>query len=805
MNKISKKILAIVTMAAFVVTMMPFAAFAASNKEADVQTSAFNVVDKSGNVLAEANVDVDDPVTAEFVVNDNEGYGTTAPLSKDAASKIKIWAVDNKTNQVTSALEIADETYSKCDANKNVYKVAQDTTEIINEMKVQLSFSRTGDYTVYAGVGDFGTNGDVSTIEKLDGASVVHVDESNVTTDYITIKDHDGNDLKNKDGKTQLVDGDTVTIKLDADEIIENGIDDLDISATAYQNLGELDQYDDDLAAIGETFNITTNRDEITVDPAEVTSDNMGEFAFNYSITKAGNYKIYISNEDIEVTVNINDADTELDNIETTVDNAQTMLAGSDVRNYKPGNIPTDYSDAIQFEITDRNGDVVEADVDAEGDVTNDKLNGEPAAYDDPMPEDHDKYLSIEDKPEDSDLEAADLALVWNTAKEAYTIKYVGKDAADDLIPGEYTVKISLLSGKTATATFTLANYGTTQDLVLDVTGNGVELNDEVLLGSKIAATAKYVDENGIEIAAGNDVQYGYKGSAVRVVGPSVDPGLDENEAQLYANDIINETFIGTIVTVQAFDADVQKYVEKELTVVSSYGAFGLAFDSENGVANDENEVNVTIVDEDGDVQRVNGDVYAYVADQTNENAKVEVDTVKNVKNGKGVISIFSNEETSVDVVVAVKAANGTIYADTLTYTIGEEDVNADTTVVMTIGSSDIVVNNEVVTGDAAPFVDSNWRTMVPVRALSQSFGGSAEWDGDARTVTVENGDTTIVFTADSDKYTVNGEEKTMDTALTIVEGRTYVPVKFVAEELGYTVTALKDAQGLTASVVIQK
>ena len=280
---------------------------------------------------------------------------------------------------------------------------------------------------------------------------------------------------------------------------------------------------------------------------------------------------------------------------------------------------------------------------------------------------------------------------------------------------------------------------------------------------------------------------------------------MDENEAQLYANDIINETFIGTIVTAQAFDADAQKYVEKELTVVSSYGAFGLAFDSENGVANDENEVNVTIVNEDGDVQKVNGDVYAYVDDQTNENAKVEVDTVKNVKNGKGVISIFSNEETSVDVVVAVKPANGAIYADTLTYTIGEEDVNADTTVVMTIGSSDIVVNNDVVTGDAAPFVDSNWRTMVPVRALSQSFGGSAEWDGDARTVTVVNGDTTIVFTADSDKYTVNDEEKTMDTELTIIDGRTYVPVKFVAEELGYKVTALKDAQGLTAGVVFQK
>ena len=94
---------------------------------------------------------------------------------------------------------------------------------------------------------------------------------------------------------------------------------------------------------------------------------------------------------------------------------------------------------------------------------------------------------------------------------------------------------------------------------------------------------------------------------------------------------------------------------------------------------------------------------------------------------------------------------------------------------------------------------------MVPLRALTESFGGTAEWDGDARTVTIVNGDTTIVFNADSNKYTVNDVEKEMDTELSIIDGRTYVPVKFVAEELGYTVTALKDAAGLTASVVIQK
>ena len=50
---------------------------------------------------------------------------------------------------------------------------------------------------------------------------------------------------------------------------------------------------------------------------------------------------------------------------------------------------------------------------------------------------------------------------------------------------------------------------------------------------------------------------------------------------------------------------------------------------------------------------------------------------------------------------MAVKAGTE-IYARTLEYTVGAEDPLADRTVVMTIDSVDYVVNNNVITGDAA-------------------------------------------------------------------------------------------------------
>lgn len=95
---------------------------------------------------------------------------------------------------------------------------------------------------------------------------------------------------------------------------------------------------------------------------------------------------------------------------------------------------------------------------------------------------------------------------------------------------------------------------------------------------------------------------------------------------------------------------------------------------------------------------------------------------------------------------------------------------------------------------------------MVPFRVLGETFGAKVNWDQDSQTVTYTYGDTELTMTIGEDTYTVNGDEKTMDTAPVLKGDRTYVPVRFVGEALGYTVTALQDGEtGLTASVVFQK
>ena len=775
LNKISKKIVALVTMAAFVLTLVPAAAFAADDSKyvtpgVDIQESEFYAV-KNGNQVSEITVDANEAVTFKFAVNDGNGVGLSNTNLATENDKVKIWAVDQDSKKITTAATFKGTGVKECTTTgENVYKI----TNVQNSDTVTVEFAKAGTYAVYAGVGDFTADGELTTIATLTCNSVVNVDPLAVTTTTLQFDQVAGN----------YGDGDNANITPSKD-FIANGIDTDPISGVAYT-----DQTGNNFAA-KETFDLSTNSDNIKV-PASVTTDNVGHFSFEYSIEKAGIYKVYMSNDDLEVTITINASDVELDGIKTIADNAQTLLAGND-KNYKSENIPANFADAVQFEITDKYGDVVE----------NASLTEEPAAK---AGGDHDKYVTITEKPEKSGLAAENLTLVWDNTTKAYTLKYDGSNPTKDLIPGEYTVKVGLLSGKTATATFTMEKYGTTKDLVIKTyaKASGVAesaanpytvITNEIALGQDLKVAAKYVDENGIEIAA-TKAEYGADGKAVTSYGAAF--------PDQYAIGT-EESLIGTTVYVKAFDSSVQKYAEAELTVVDTYDTYTLAFNKDAGEVNKNNTVEVSVVDEDGNVAKLDGQVMAYVDSQSNKDAKIEIDTTKAVDNGKVEISLFSNKETTADIVVAVKAANGAIYGKTLSYTFGAEDVNANTSVVMTIGSSDMVVNNQVVAmEDAAPYVAKD-RTFVPFRALGEVLGAEVEWDNDARTVTYVLGDNTIVMTIDSTTYTVNGEEKTMDVAPEITGERTYVPVRFVGEALGFKVTALYAADGTTASVVFQK
>jgi hypothetical protein len=88
--------------------------------------------------------------------------------------------------------------------------------------------------------------------------------------------------------------------------------------------------------------------------------------------------------------------------------------------------------------------------------------------------------------------------------------------------------------------------------------------------------------------------------------------------------------------------------------------------------------------------------------------------------------------------------------------------------------------------------------TMVPVR-FAQDLGATVEWDDATQTVTYTKGETTISMTVGSKTAVVNGENVQLPVAPFKNDvGRTMVPVRMIATELGFTVNYVSDDAPIT-------
>ena len=99
------------------------------------------------------------------------------------------------------------------------------------------------------------------------------------------------------------------------------------------------------------------------------------------------------------------------------------------------------------------------------------------------------------------------------------------------------------------------------------------------------------------------------------------------------------------------------------------------------------------------------------------------------------------------------------------------------------------VDGNTVAFPDQKPYIDSNDRTMVPVRAPMEAMGCTVDWNDQTRQATITKAGNTVVFTIGSNTYAVNGSNKIMDTQAVITGDRTAFPIRFAAEAMGATVT----------------
>lgn len=105
----------------------------------------------------------------------------------------------------------------------------------------------------------------------------------------------------------------------------------------------------------------------------------------------------------------------------------------------------------------------------------------------------------------------------------------------------------------------------------------------------------------------------------------------------------------------------------------------------------------------------------------------------------------------------------------------------------MTVGSKTLSVNGKSSVMDAAPVVQGG-STYLPVKYITDSFGGASGWDAKTGAITVRRGDRLLVLNLNKKDYILNGIRKTSTSAPISVSNRTLVPVRLVSEQLGLRV-----------------
>ncbi len=127
-------------------------------------------------------------------------------------------------------------------------------------------------------------------------------------------------------------------------------------------------------------------------------------------------------------------------------------------------------------------------------------------------------------------------------------------------------------------------------------------------------------------------------------------------------------------------------------------------------------------------------------------------------------------------------------------------------TYTLQIGNNVIKSLNETRQLDVAPYVNNDSRTLIPLRGLLELMGATVTWNGDNQGITIVKGDLKIELQINYKVvYVTKGAGDTilytLDTKPVIKDSRTFVPIRFVSEQLGYNVAW----DGATQTVTITK
>jgi uncharacterized repeat protein (TIGR02543 family) len=125
----------------------------------------------------------------------------------------------------------------------------------------------------------------------------------------------------------------------------------------------------------------------------------------------------------------------------------------------------------------------------------------------------------------------------------------------------------------------------------------------------------------------------------------------------------------------------------------------------------------------------------------------------------------------------------------------------AKSVILLKIGSRTMYVDGKPIILEAAPIILHS-RTLLPIRAVVEATGGTIAWEASTRKVTIVRKDKTLVLWIGKNMAKLNGQSVNIDSDPKVVpiimNGRTLLPLRFVAEELAMNIQWNATTQAIT-------
>ena len=165
-------------------------------------------------------------------------------------------------------------------------------------------------------------------------------------------------------------------------------------------------------------------------------------------------------------------------------------------------------------------------------------------------------------------------------------------------------------------------------------------------------------------------------------------------------------------------------------------------------------------------------------------------------KSGKAVDEVIVTDKD--DKVIAVTKVGDNKYSFTMPsgqvkVAVTTKAAAYDKRIVLQINNRNVLINSTTFANDVAPVIVDD-RTMVPIRVITEALGGRADWNAASQTVALTIDGSVLRMTIGQ---TIAG----FDAAPVILNDRTYVPIRYVAEKLGANVEWIANTQ----QIIIEK